>query len=308
MRTWIIILFLTLVIIVILLMCNTKTLIKSTATIPVHGFTSFKQATMTEDIYTPETTSHLIPKKYKFKVSVLIICSDIKERFKYEKAIWLKNIPKDYRLSVTFLYCDDNSNEDYLLNTGTAKQVNNFVTGACKESYRPGIYIKTLRALSWLQGKYDYYVRTNLSTFIRFNSLFDILSNFPTNVRAATGGWMGWGFSGTSIVMNSLACDYLLDQDIGSQNWLKMPDDVAISKILMKDCKILKNTDILYWWSEKLSYHKNMTLIKNQNAAFIRTLPHGNEQEHYKLLEYLSTLNTQTFLESMQIAYVNLVT
>ena len=94
-------------------------------------------------------------------IAIIIISAPSKlHRWRYEKETWEKyeKESKKYNIDCIFTEC-----------------VENFTFRAnCKESYRPGIFQKTVETLKEYPN-YDVYVRTNLSTFIIFPFIFFIV-------------------------------------------------------------------------------------------------------------------------------------
>ena len=87
--------------------------------------------------------------------------------FKKEREIWMKYKDKDPLIDCYFIKCDNLEKFTDLYNN-------------CKESYKPGIYQKTILSLKKLNG-YDFYVRTNLSSFLIFDNLHRKLQDIDIN-------------------------------------------------------------------------------------------------------------------------------
>lgn len=122
-----------------------------------------------------------------------------------------------------------------------------------KESYSPGIFLKTQTALRILLNERDpfespplFVIRTNLSTQWNVPVLCNLLSNSPQKNWAA--GFAGQGFlSGTAILMTGdvaweLACancpPYVMD---------RTPDDVLISRVLARYARNLETGPNSLW-------------------------------------------------------------
>jgi hypothetical protein len=110
-----------------------------------------------------------------------------------------------------------------------------------RESYRPGVLLKTLTAMAYaLEIPFDYLVRSNASTLVHFPRLLPKLPDPAQIVYAGainTLRWLDpaggvvderhWGtryVSGTCIILSRPAVEYLLQRDIDAS----LIDDLAI--------------------------------------------------------------------------------
>jgi len=103
-----------------------------------------------------------------------------------------------------------------------------------KETYIPGITIKTLIAIAYVYKHYnfDYLVRTNISSIVNWNLLEKSLIDNPVYYG---GSWVIKGFwgrfpyaSGTSIILSRKAVKYMINHL--SKIDTSLIDDVAIGK------------------------------------------------------------------------------
>ena len=195
-------------------------------------------------------------KKESFKeekdlsIAIIIISAPSKlNRWAYEKETWEKyeKESKKYNIDCIFIEC-----------------VENFTFRAnCKESYRPGIFQKTIEALK-AYPNYDVYVRTNLSTFIIFPFLKQyIMKHFQNKNQPLLGGQYLNVFqnrtidfiSGTGIVFNKKSRDILVSKGFLKKYYYDytIPDDVLIGMILNKENVIYVNGKqfghFLYLWN-----------------------------------------------------------
>lgn len=212
-------------------------------------------------------------KEIEPKILIIIISTEKKlKRFQYEKKIWEKYYKKYKNIKCIFTECY----EDF-----TSKE-------NCKESYIPGIYQKSIQTLS-RYNNYDYYIRTNLSSFFIFSHLIPYLKKHYSIEQPVFGGYcFDWGISGTGIIMNKSARNILVKEGFKKEyfNNLNIPDDVLISKILLINYvqKICPNT--LYTWNFNISELENINIIKEFKIPCIR-LRLDNQEYKYKYVTNL---------------------
>lgn len=220
----------------------------------------------------------LILKKIYSKPRVAILIISAKgNRWNYEKTIWNKYKDKYSNIKCFFIQCQDNNSDDYI-NTDT-------LSFNCKESYKPGIYQKSLHALKDVGDDYDFYIRGNLSTFFIFEYLNAYLQKIPRDKPVITGGGAGSMISaktkkefvsGTSIVLNKLARDKLIQYGFNKEYYEDKYtcDDVLMAYVLLLNepyIKVSKNEiDPLYWWKFNKSYDFNLKNIENKKYPFLR--------------------------------------
>ena len=121
---------------------------------------------------------------------------------------------------------------------------NNFLYIKGSESFIPGIYQKSIKAIEYVSNKYsfDFVIRTNLSTFWNIPNLFNLLDSKPK--ERFSGGYSFQGFiSGTGIIMS---------KDVGiivssNPNSSYIGDDLAISQTISSHGIELYNV-IEYKW------------------------------------------------------------
>ena len=184
------------------------------------------------------------------KILHLILYSNISDGINNEDIIYekMKNIQEQYyniyEPNVKTYYIKYNKNDDnheYVLQ-GNILHING------DESNIPGILDKTIKSLEYFKNiKYDYLVRSNISTIINFENLICELHKNPINFYG--GGtlidlqWKGNGINdetffgtlfaqGTSIILTNEAANFLLE----NKDLLKydIVDDVSIG-IFMKE-------------------------------------------------------------------------
>ncbi len=103
-----------------------------------------------------------------------------------------------------------------------------FIKG--KETFIPGIYDKTIKAIEYVNEKYeyDYLVRTNLSSFWNVENALRACENFPTTRFA--GGYPHQGFlSGTCMIFSKDVSKIVATRHIQNSTII---DDVTISRVV----------------------------------------------------------------------------
>lgn len=213
-------------------------------------------------------------------ILVIVISAPSKiNRWNYEKEIWEKYAmeSKKYNIDVVFTECNENFT----------------MKAECKESYQPGIFQKTILTLKTYPD-YDFYVRTNLSTFYIFKHLQNyIKSKFRDPNVAMAGGWSHIGFfSGTGIILNQLAKSLLVEEGIKPNHFnnANIPDDVLIGKLLNESkVQMQPNNHVntfIYIYNNSFSYdatnmnqsfEKQLREIKRMNYPGIRLRLDNNE-------------------------------
>jgi hypothetical protein len=166
------------------------------------------------------------------RVAVLIISSDEKERWILEKSIWKQYMNSHKEVDCFFL------ETDLSIPSKSVKVSENLIKVGCEDGIMKGIFRKTILALQHLENKYDFYIRTNLSTFWRFNLLLPFLHGVYKK-DIFYGGW-AWKqltqnsyISGFSIIINKKVCSLLVKE--GLKHYEKAgQDDVIIGRILLK--------------------------------------------------------------------------
>ena len=202
----------------------------------------------------------ILCKQSKIKILILIISSDkLNKRWTREKRVWKKYMNLDKNITCKFITCKSETIDEPSANDLQLE---------CTESFIPGIYLKTIKALKKYQNKYDYYIRTNLSTFIAFDRLKTFLNTYkptytghfndcrvyrpdcqPSNL--IYGG-------GTSITLNNRANNILLEHAfnpkyIQSAN----ADDALIGQVLSEHGVAREKYNVLHEWNENEPFVAN---------------------------------------------------
>jgi len=232
----------------------------------------------------------------------LILFSSTRESIDVNDLIYekMKNIQEQYYnfyeqniLTIYIKHTKNDKNIEYILE-GNILHING------DESIIPGALNKTIKALQYFKNmKYDYLVRSNISTIINFDNLIHELHKNPIDFYG--GGkvlnlqWIGYGIkdatffgtlfsSGTSIILTNSAVKFLLEK----AHLLKydIVDDVSIA-ILIKENKediIPKEIDKQYFINMPCflyqiddPYENIKSHYENKNVIFYRN-KHGNNR------------------------------
>jgi len=176
------------------------------------------------------------------KVIFLIISSndnEAYEEFKNLHRVYLKN----YRPLIKYFFVEFRENQGDLV-----IEENDFIYVKGRESINPGMILKTCKAIEYINTfyKYEFIVRTNLSTVFHIPNLIEYLHIIPnTN---SCGGFNYRSFiTGTGIIIS---------RDVGNQiveNFLKYDitkynEDIVISALLNKFKTPYFNCKQFYKW------------------------------------------------------------
>ena len=158
-----------------------------------------------------------------YKIIFLIISSDNESVYAQMKEL----SPKYYNLfnnQIKFFFIENRQ-----LGNDQVIEDKNFLYINGSESFIPGIYQKSIKAIEYINQKYsyDYVIRTNLSTFWHMKNLFKLLDIKPKQRFAAGYAFQGF-ISGTGIIMS---------RDVGNlvtstPNSNYIGDDLAISQTI----------------------------------------------------------------------------
>lgn len=215
------------------------------------------------------------------RILIVIISASSKEnRWKEEKDTWVKYMKSFPNIDCVFTECQENF---------TLKE-------NCIESFKPGIFQKTILTLSRAGDNYDYYIRANLSTFYIFDYLTMIIKKkMPINLPTCAGFCTNWdGVQGTGIVMNKLAKNILVTEGRKHENFnnANIADDVLISKIFKENNVQQICLDFMYLWNFGKSNEENLKNIKKRMTPTIRLKTKNSnkyqEVSHFLLQQYYS--------------------
>ena len=172
-----------------------------------------------------------------YKIIFLIISSDNEDVYSKMKELF----PKFYELypdKIKYFFIENRS-----LETGIIED-NNYLYINGTESFIPGIYQKSIKAIEYVTNNYsfDYVIRTNLSTFWHLPNLFNLLDSKPKEKFACGYAFQGF-ISGTGIIMT---------RDVGilvysNPNFSYIGDDLAISQTIQANQILLYDITEYKW-------------------------------------------------------------
>jgi len=214
--------------------------------------------------------------KQKLSVAILVISisnskKHFNKRWQIEKHNWL-HIYKHPTWADVFLIECENVKENFV-------KVSKY---KCTESINTGIFQKTILAIEkLLSQKYNYFIRTNLSTFIIYDRLYKYLEKIGVVNKPIYRGvychnnWVG----GFGIILNKVAAKKLVEIGKNPKFFNKYaPDDVLVGKIMKSiGCTCLRNELLFYQWIYSKS--NNIYAITNNDKIFIRFSWTASENE-----------------------------
>ena len=194
-----------------------------------------------------------------------------KKSWKLEKKYWKSKYKFSQSIDVFLLECNRESYTKIFKQDCNRESYTKIFKQDCVESFKPGIFQKTILAIEkLLPHKYDYYIRTNLSTFIINNKLFKYLNtlgkkNEPIYRGVYCRAYKNYHFvGGYGIILNAQAAKKLVEFGKHEKNFNDSheADDVLIGKIMKNIGVVCKNESLDYLWN----YNKDIpTNIKNIN-------------------------------------------
>lgn len=164
------------------------------------------------------------------RIIILILSSqgEVYDKLKEYQTNYLNKFVNSNKL-VNFFFVEFSNN--FIVNDTAIEKGNTlYVKGT--ESINPGMIIKTSEALKYINNHYDYdfIFRTNLTTFINVNNLFDFTSKL-SKVNTC-GGFSFSGFiTGTGIIM-SRDVTQIVAHSYVNFDYNTIHEDVLISNIL----------------------------------------------------------------------------
>jgi hypothetical protein len=223
--------------------------------------------------------SYEFTKNHSENISILVLvisCSKTK-RWEQEKKVWMDQMDKHYsNIDIQLLECKEEYTEKL----------------DCKESFIPGIFQKSMLAIQKLTKKYDFYVRTNLSTFVILEHLLYRLKQLPRNIPIYTGGgnWH-WGIGGTGIVFNEMGRKILVKNAFEKQYFenTRIPDDVLISQLFLLHAvkKYEPNFEFIHVWDYTQSWFFNLEKLRTNKIPFCRMKNEESYELQIKTMNYL---------------------
>lgn len=246
------------------------------------------------------------------KIIVGVIASREKSYYNEMIKLWKSYMHLNDSIGCYFLFNDPNLSTDYTINGDeiTFKDVENAVPGIFNKS------IKFMKLISELGIDYDYFIRTNLSSFWGWDRLVKFLEDKPT--VDYIGSVVGIGYevlfpSGAGFIMSKDVVKEIIEIENMYKDYInKLPDDVvygvAISKLRKKifpiqrfdinntsdiskipsDCFHIRNK----WGSEILRNTNEIATFKKMLSKFYNIDQYYNiaHRTHSDINEHVPTL------------------
>jgi hypothetical protein len=178
----------------------------------------------------------------KYKAIFLIISSDDLEVYQHFKKI-SRQYYTLFEQDIKFFYLEmcENLEED-------VKEVGDHLYVKGIENHIPGVYLKTVKAIEYVNKyyEYDFIFRQNLSSFYNVPNIIKFIETLPKS-NFLGGHYLGHdgGFiTGTGILMSRDIAN-ILTRNVYDSN---IPDDVLISQIFKKENVPFVCTNNYYHW------------------------------------------------------------
>lgn len=168
------------------------------------------------------TAPVIVPQSTRYRAVVLVLASHQSELYRNCRRVWLQYYTREPSIKVFFVY--GQGSLPYSERTSA-----DLVYEDIPETYNPGMILKTHRAIQEInaQYEYDFFIRTNLSTFWDFVALLEHLDTLPDTLCYSGHGPHGGDtyLSGTDTIVN----DYMARQFGEYKNVnLNAPEDQAM--------------------------------------------------------------------------------
>jgi len=164
-----------------------------------------------------------------YSVIILIIASDNHNYYINMQKIWKLYMNSHPNIKSFFIKENNQINEQVVLD-----QDNDTIYVKCEPSLVPGILIKTIKSFEYIYNNYDfnYIYRTNLSSFLDLNKLYNFIQTNFFNYGAVIGyhGNITFG-SGSGFFVSKECTNYLINKN--NIDYHTYPDDVEIGRILI---------------------------------------------------------------------------
>lgn len=210
-------------------------------------------------------------------IIVLIIASDNTDHYVKMQDIWRIYRSQHPHIKCYFIKCQEQLEEDVMIENDTI-----YVKGV--ENYTPGILIKTIKSIDYLlkNENFDYIYRTNLSSFLNLNRLYQYALNHQFDYSGVMWQCDKIWVSGAGIFLSKKACETLIDSDLKNVLRYDLIDDVAIGVELTKHysiypgnrCDIIDTSDIKQYHLDYRGVSSDtICLIMDSEKIFIDTNP-----------------------------------
>lgn len=174
---------------------------------------------------------------YYMKIIILIIATDNLDSYITLQNTWRKYMNNHEHIKCFFIKMDPNIDSDVFYDETKDKNTI-YVKG--KESIAPGILQKTVKSIEYVLQNYefDYLLRTNLSSVVDLDMLYDRYANNENKVEY--GGFISESYKGiipyvcgNSIVFSKNMCNFFIDNK-EELNYV-LPDDVSIGQFMQRN-------------------------------------------------------------------------
>jgi len=176
-----------------------------------------------------------LTEKQDYYKAIMLVISSYDNIYSDIVETWKTYMKKVNNVKIYLLYCRSDLDEQMVVDENEGIIMYN-----CEESLVPGIYLKSIHSMDYCHKtfKYDYLIRTNLSSFYNIPKLLDYLDELPDNNYA--GGVYGVSYNipficGAGIVISSDLIEKMLKsalQDNAVNEILHYPDDVLLSYLI----------------------------------------------------------------------------
>jgi len=172
----------------------------------------------------------------KYKLIILIIASHTMSIYDYCIDVWKKYMNTNKDIKSFLIYCNPTQDEDIII-----KDDEIFVKAI--ESYVPGIFLKTMKSIEYINKtyEYDFLLRTNMSTFFIFPKLLNYLDNISQINFIGGHSYIYIGYNpyitfiqGDGILISSDIGKQMVTIELDNNMINTIPDDVYLGYILGK--------------------------------------------------------------------------
>jgi hypothetical protein len=238
-------------------------------------------------------------KKY-YRCVILVIASNENNTYKNARSVWKKYMNSNPSVKVLFVY-------GKLHNNLVDQDLSDIIFNDLEESLTSNtILLKTLRAMYIINKyfKYDYFIRTNISTFWNFNYIERLLEKCPKEKCYAGGHNLSPYYinenectvkpvySGVCIIITPDIATIILN-NISKINY-NIPDDISIGLFMSNiECNTYDVINRAYYENYNMLDDEaiNMQINKDLDNCIYYRVKNNNNREHTDLMIYNILLN-----------------
>lgn len=245
------------------------------------------------------SNSNDIDKKIHYRCIMLVIASNENNIYKNARTVWKKYMNINPSVKIFFVY---GKLDNQLIDLDSS----DIILNDLKESLsNDTILIKTLTAMAIINKSfsYDYFIRTNISTFWNLNIINKLLDKCP-KYKCYVGGhnlspcyindeYLTTPiYSGVCIVITPDIVTLILN-NISNINYT-LPDDISIGIFMSNvDYKTFTISDKIYYEDYNI-FDKNIintSIVNNINTCIYYRVKNNSNREHTDLMIYTLLLN-----------------